>query len=687
MKFFSCPRCGEKIAVASSALDGDCECPGCGKKYTVQRKSGSSPSGILTANEESSTASPTPPKFPRREIEIPKPPSTSAIKPAGNGPESSAIQTDTKAIERNFDERSLFDPSDSTTDEIISSNAVSILAAKRKRTRNWVGGFWLAILVISSATAIIVLVQVAKATRNKQLNASLTSDPKTEVVPDTKSTDPATPGDLDEPSQNELHQIDNPAKAVGEAAQQPVPVQPEEPIEWAKPRSLSRRDLEKFWVQAQPYIVRLTVNRGDKSRLIAGVIVDSRGWIATSLSAIKGASSINVELAPVNPLNERLEQALSDDVRGVLAVDPIHDLVILQVNRRLVNVVTSLHPSTQLLVGGRYLIQIAPPGKERNPWVTECKVNQERPREKFSSSVNRQFDSLQINLEPYWPAHDGVLENAAGATLFSSDGKLSGINTSVIDGSDSFFAEAAAVLALTKKVKEPAQPLTSLVAAATATKAAAPAGPATPTTPDAKAKSGRSPFETDHEFFQLSQELFERAAVCEAFNWQPQTNEQQTELVAGFLSLREAANLTRGRKLVTSDRELLQSQVAFWNNRLTETICNGDRDAEQAHNKLAREAVNDRNEIDCAVFGTVLLTPLNSPKIEGQETITLLLAGIDEHVIVPVDQEKNASMLPDSRWIVVLVLDPKNTRTINLNQETTVQAICGRSLREVREVR
>ena len=684
MKFFSCPRCGEKVSVASSALDGDCECTGCGKKYSVQLKSESSPSGILTANKESTTASPTPPKLPWREISIPKPPSISTIKPAGSGPESSAIETDTELLERNIEETSLFDPLDSTSGESISCNAVSILAAKRKRARNWVAGFWLAILVISSATAIIVLVQVAKATRNNQLSASLDSDPKTEFVPDTKSTEPATPDNSDQAPQNGLQQNDNQTKAIDVTAQQPR--QPEKPIEWGKPRNLSRRDLEKFWVQAQPYIVRLTVNRGDKSRLIGGVIVDSRGWIATSLSAIKGASSINVEPAPVNPLSERLDQALSDDVRGVLAVDPTHDLVILQVNRRLVNVVTSLQPSTQSTVGGRYLIQVAPPGKERNPWITECKVNQERPREKFSTSVNRQFDSLQINLEPYWPAHDGVLENAAGATLFSPDGNFSGVNSSVSDGSDSFFVEAAAVLALTNNVKEPAQPLTSLVAAATH-KAAAPVAPATPTTPDAKAKSGRSPFETDHEFYQPSQELFLRAALCEAFNWQPQTNEQQSELVAGLLALRETGRLTRGRRLVTSDRELLQSQVAFWNNRLTETICNGDRDAEQAQNQLARGAVNDKNEIECAVFASVLSTPLTSPKIEDQETVTLLLTGIDEHVIVPVDQEKNASMLPDSRWIMVLVLDPKNTRTINLNQGSSVQAIRGSSLREIREVR
>ncbi len=623
-------------------------------------------------------------KFPSTEVMIPKPPLTSVVNTAGLAPDTSAFQSGIKAIEPRFDETILSDPPDSTATESISSNAVSIFAARRKRKRNWMGGFWLATLFFASATAVIVSIQVAKNTRKNLLAIRLESDSNIPIelgrdAPGRDTPDPISHGNSGDVVPIDVQQNGNQSEPSDDSAQ--TKVQPAKPIEWAKSRNLSRRDLEKFWAQTHPFIVRLSVHRGEQVKHIGGVIVDSRGWVATSLSAIKGAASINVEPAPVNPLFERLEQPLSDDVRGVLAVDPVHDLVILQVNRRLVNVVTALQPSLQSTVGGRYLIQVAPPGKERIAWVSECCVNQERPREKFSTSVNRQFDSLQINLEPYWPAHDGVSENGAGAPLFSSDGKLSGINTGVSDDKETFFVAAASVFALAKNVQEPAQPLTSLVASVST-----PSVSPTASSPTNSAQQGQSPFEMDHEFYQPSQNLFERAALCESFNWQPLTEVQQTELVGALLALREAIDLTRGRKLANRDEVLLRDQVEFWNKRLTETICRGDLQVEQSHNQLAWAAAIENKITEVALIATVVLPAITSPRMEDHETVTLQLSGIDERVIVPVD-EKNASMLPDSRWIMVVVLDPGNSMTIKLNQGTTVQAVRGRNLREVREIR
>lgn len=459
-------------------------------------------------------------------------------------------------------------------------------------------------------------------------------------------------------------------------------VEPERPIAWGQTKSVGRRELEKLWAQLHPYLFRLAVKKAGNSRTVSGVLVDSRGWLVTSLSAVEGASSIEVFPAPANPLGDPSAESIKDEIRGVLAVDRARDLVLLQVNRRLVNVVSGLQPTDKLLVPGRWMIQAAAIGPERFGWLTECRVQASEP-DKFPPELQQTIARRKLDLAPYWPQHGLPLASGMGGGLFTEDGRLAGVNTGYGPGSGQFFAESKLVLELVGKAKEPAAPLSSL----SQVQGSSQHGNSAEGDQRAADAAGRSPFAAGHEAEPIAKRLAESGAACEAFGWMPADDATQTAaLESGLLAFREAQELLRARQLFPKDAELLKKQVDYWSGRIKANLLSLAPDSIAEFNQQAWGSTQGDAPQSLILFVRVVLQPGTSPRVAGADTATLQLLGMEQYLIATVGAEA-VPLLPDSEWLVVVTVDPKEETLVSPEPDRQASARRSTGLKEIAEVK
>ena len=580
------------------------------------------------------------------------------------------------------------DPTPLVTGELRatkSSDEVLREAVRRKALRQRFAAGGLTLLVFACGVAIYFLANPPKlvvssgeapvvATAASDENASEQEPPANAA--ETAAADPAADA----------------VQAQGEiAANEAAAAEVIAPVTWGELRTVGRRDLEKLWAEVHPYVFRLTARKPTGERTLSGVLVDSRGWVVTSLSAIEGASSISIWPAPADPLVEFAAENLRDEVRGVLAVDRPRDLVLLQINRRLVNVVTALQPTATLLVPGKTLIQAAAVGPERLAWLTEARIARS-DASAFPPEIKQAIERRGFDLAPYWPGHQLPLSQGVGAALFTPDGALAGVNTGLSAAGTHYFAEAKWVFELSQRAREPAVPLSDLgrvgltgdqlsVASATAepSPAAAPV--------NSSSSAGDSPFAEGHEAEPVSRQLAEAARACAAFGWLPaESNEHQTALTTGLLAWREARGLIRSRRLFPDDNTKLSKQLAFWTSELKAALFSLDRNLSAEFNRQAWESLGAATAEPRALFVRVALQPGTSPRVGGADTATLELIGLERFIIATVDAEI-APLLPDSEWLVVVTIDPKEETSVSPAPGQSATARRATGLRDISEVK
>ena len=586
-----------------------------------------------------------------------------------------------------------------TSDEVLRE------AAKRKATRQRLSAAGLTLLMVACGVALYFLanpqklvVATGKATELEAHNSpDVPSDPvaRVEAAQAEAAQAEAAQGTAETAEQN-VKPASEEAQPAGGLDRQVAPVETSAPIVWEELRTVSRRDLEKLWAEVHPYIFRLVARRATGERKLSGVLVDSRGWVVTSLSAVEGASSIEVWPAPADPLAELAGENLRDEIRGVLAVDRARDLVLLQINRRLVNVVTALRPTDQLLVPGKTLLQAAAIGPERLPWLTEARIARSDPAA-LPAEIKQAIERRGFDLAPYWPGHQRPLSQGVGAALFTPTGELGGVNTGLSAGGVHFFAEAKWVQALQQAAREPAVPLSNLGQLGLANQPAAAADSGSASAPPAPGATkvdpaGDSPFAAGHEAEPVSRQLAQTAHACAEFGWLPEAaSEPQRVLSAGLVAWREARGLVRSRKLFPEDSAKLSRQLAHWTGQLKATILSLDRDRSAEFNRRAWDSLGDDAAEPRALFVRVVLQPGTSPRVAGADTATLEVIGLERFVVATVEADI-APLLPDSEWLVVLALDPKEETTVSPAAGQAVagqptKARRGTELREISEVK
>lgn|GEM_PF-4264412 len=702
MKRVDCPHCGAQLDPALVEAQAQVQCAQCGRQLRLMRKRDWRAAKGETAKASNQTA---PSESPERPAEKPPQPSAKPLPPpaplpVNRRPESLLPPPTRVPIAGRQPEHSEETPLESapnialeTRPSVPTDNLLEELSKRKARTRLWMAAALVAFTAVSLAAILFLLnsnpkqetagsteIQASGAKAELENNSASKTEQQKQAPPAEDNSAKEKSVDGSPPAEAESGEAD---KVVA-----PDPLS-EKPIAWGELDSVGRRDLEKLWAQLHPYVFRLVVKKSDSERTISGLLLDSRGYLVTSLAAVEGATSIVAAPAPSDPLAELPSDALKDEVRGVLAVDRVHDLALLQINRRLVNVVSGLQPSDKLLVPGRALIQSAAIGPERFGWLTETKIKESSP-EKFPAALRQQIERRELDLSPYWPQHQLQLSSGAGAGLFTDDGRLAGVNTGIKHEGGQFISEAKLVFELLKQAKEPAGPLSALTKQskpATTNAEASTTSEPSPAETLANSGPGASPFPAGHEAEPLAKRLADAAFACEAFGWLPgEEGVQPAELPAALVAWREARELLRARRLFPDDSKLLSKQVTHWTGRINATLLSLDREQSAELNRKAWASLKGESAQTLVLFVRVALQPGTSPRLAGVDTATFQLLGTDQYLIAEIEQNA-APLLPDSEWLVVATIDPSEEVLVNPQPDKQANARKAKNCKEISEVK
>lgn len=692
MKRVDCPHCGAQLDPALVESQSQVQCAQCGRQLRLMRKRDLRAAKGEAASAFNQTASPPTEKLPI----APAPPVAETTSPPVNRRPESLLPPPARVPipgrPKEESEEAAIELAPSIAMEsrpnVSTANLLEELSKRKARSRLWMSAALVAFTAVSIAAILLLLNSDSPkptASSDEIEVASAELEPK-QLDVSKMETEKQVPSVEDESAAK------NPPAAPNLPETEPAVVtQPtaEKPIAWGELDSVGRRDLEKLWAQLHPYVFRLVVKKSDSERTISGLLLDSRGYLVTSLAAVEGATSIVAAPAPNDPLAELSPDALKDEVRGVLAVDRAHDLALLQINRRLVNVVSGLQPSDKLLVPGRALIQAAAIGPERFGWLTETKIKESSP-EKFPAALRQQIERRELDLSPYWPQHQLQLSSGAGAGLFADDGRLAGVNTGIKHEGGQFISEAKLVFELLKQAKEPAGPLSALTKQskpATTNAEASPGSESSPAETLASSGPGASPFPAGHEAEPLAKRLADAAFACEAFGWLPgEEGGQPAELPAALVAWREARELLRARRLFPEDSKLLSKQVTHWTGRINATLLSIDREQSAELNRKAWASLKGESAQTLVLFVRVVLQPGTSPRLAGVDTATFQLLGTDQYLIAEIEQNA-APLLPDSEWLVVATIDPSDEVLVNPQPDKQANARKAKNCKEISEVK
>ena len=187
--------------------------------------------------------------------------------------------------------------------------------------------------------------------------------------------------------------------------------------------------VEDVWTTAKPYLVSLSIE-GPSGKLPAvGTIVDSRGWVATSLHLVRDAWRIEVT-ASGNPLDRADgESPLTDQVRGFVLQDETMDLAVLAVNPRFVLNFADLKLAPEnRLVRNMALLMAAPPSITNYFGVSETQVEQRGKSRELPEVAQARLVNLRLDqLEHTWLSFKGGSEILPGTPVFDGSGTLQAI--------------------------------------------------------------------------------------------------------------------------------------------------------------------------------------------------------------------------------------------------------------------
>lgn len=245
----------------------------------------------------------------------------------------------------------------------------------------------------------------------------------------------------------------------------PPPQSPQPPAkkEAPKPASTLQLDPPKFLLltssvaadqaaSAKPYMVLLEIESPSGTTHATGTIVDSRGYVLTSLPAVKGATKIQVSSARSRAqIRNQTAPPMSDTIRSVVAVSNSQQWALLEINRRLVlNAADIRIPTTDRIVSRQPLLRVVAPRSPNDYAVSEMRVDQRRRSSQLGAAPKELLNISHDNEGPNWIVSPHSPYDQLGAALFSTDGKLMAVLVN-FDRSSSYYVDTSA---LGKRLKE-----------------------------------------------------------------------------------------------------------------------------------------------------------------------------------------------------------------------------------------
>ena len=438
---------------------------------------------------------------------------------------------------------------------------------------------------------------------------------------------------------------------------------------WTQPRKqrFSGKALRESWLAVQPHLVKLTVDSPFGTRVVTGTLIDSRGWVLTSYRAVQQARSITVQGCPKSaPVSaDGSADELVDQVRGYLATDPQHDLVILQVNRRFVISFRELEFAKQdRIVTSQRLIQCLVP-TDAYPWpTTECRVRRQRTEDLEPALAERLRAAGLETDQMEWLAHDNPAPTLPGALLVDAEGTVQAMTLGIAPIPPRSGTSVAIPAHFIRELKASANGVVQslpLPAAAEAGNAAA--RRAQPSdrwsgTPNAGAlPDGLVALPTTSKHRSLSVALNRAGDACRQFGWWPGDATRSVALNDFVTQWTRARKIVENREGSDQELEMLQQQVDFWAGQLKQRVLDHqplDDSAMQAFNEAVEHPGDGPGPF--LIFAEIHLGAITSPeiKIEAQapdETVTLRVVGRD-HLLIGNTRPGWPILRPGTRWLV-----------------------------------
>ena len=416
------------------------------------------------------------------------------------------------------------------------------------------------------------------------------------------------------------------------------------------------------WNKMQPRLVRLISERPNGKSESMGLIVDSRGWVATSLQSIAGATSIEVRQVHSHDMLFDDERLFKDKARGVIAKDEALDLAILSVNRKFVVALDDVEmPENDTVVAGQRFIAPLFPGPYSRAVLREVQVDKRNNFQQFSASEQEILTDVGMNEEGLkyvsyqattpTPPLDGQ-SILAGAPLFDSDYRLVGITTSVRLNQVPLAVSSVHLARILKMSDGKTSPLSSLVA----------------TGQDASPDTGNLPPDSrpysdpSNPLRKLTFNLNQVGSDCEAFRWQPRSEAQFDKLCQLLKLSINLESRIASDKVEEKIRDDVRKQTNHWMNLIDKNIAGRfDNDSAQIFNELALKAM-DKPGAFFTVFAKVKYAAFDGPRLRNEDAVTFELLGSSRLMIVPHDRQM-PKLLPDSKWLVLCYpLDPDSLK-------------------------
>ena len=414
------------------------------------------------------------------------------------------------------------------------------------------------------------------------------------------------------------------------------------------------QEKKQLWSSIQNKLVRLIANRPTGKSEAIGLIVNSKGWVLTSLSAMSEATDIDVQqLLSEDGLMEASD-LLKDKARGVVAVDPGLDMVVLSVNRKFVIALDDIQWSNEDTAVGSQLV-MAPvfPEPYSRIVLREMNVAPRLKFELFSAADQKRLREAKLddpNLKLI--GYNEYLSNRAstlssrpifsGAPLFNTAGDVVGVSTGLRLNGLAYAVPAVALEPILSESNPTISPLSSL--------SSKPAQVTTSPSSGAPAKSAN-----DIATKQVKQEIFklnQAGSDCEAFGWRPKTQaefDRLCELVAASAKLEFRS---QNQNLENKLKDQIQTHVNEWMQKLDQQLAaEFDEPSAATFNSFARVAMQRPNTFFPA-FAKVEFTAFEGPKLDGQDAVTFRVIGRKGRIMTPYDR-KMPKMLPDSKWLLL----------------------------------
>jgi len=576
-----CPVCEQRFTVGSESAGKKVKCPGCSRSFNLPpKKKANKPAPIQPA-----ASAPPPKPLPMAQ---PLAPASADDQPAINqGP--SQVRTG-------------------------KPSALASAKAKRKRKKRQMIRSIAVILGLATIVGILSGILVMRLQKQaKQGNAA--------AEPMTKNADQAG-SDSKSDISAEVTQTDS-SPALPQIKQEKP--KPEKKIihEELAPQEFFYHDskkVEKCWELVRQHLVNLTVYDSFGTHKAIGTIVDSRGWIVTSYSAIKGASKIEVTPGYKTIDQFYLPPSLTDSVRGVVILDPAQDLAVLSINRRFIESFANITVTEKdFVVDGEFLMQCGSPTPNNVYACYESKIAisgkfADLPETSKAVAKSKQLTSAELP----WIVCQDLQKALPGAPLVRINGTLEAIHVFTIDD-QAHYVPVHLLKPLLKKASEETQPLSVLGGSS-----------------DEESDSSKIAVSVDHPIRKSSVQLNRLTSLCEQFNWIAKNKSEYDQLQDFSQHFVTALKYVKeNQKSEPELTEELQRQLKEIKKSISAGINKADLDSVKTMNEFAAADLNKTNQI-IPFYGRVIELEVSV----GNDILKLMKAEPSANVALNPDQTR-----------------------------------------------